>query len=56
MKKSAIVYNMFFAKALVKQGFQITNLDLNHADGKKVVFYFDDTPEFRTALKLLTRK
>lgn len=54
--KSVIVFNLFYAKTLVKQGFKITNIDFNHKDPTKLVFYFENTPEFKQALKALTNK
>ena len=51
------VFNMKVANELEKQGFQVVKMDKNHKDPRYMVYYFEDSVEFRTALRpLITKK
>lgn len=50
-----MIYSLRVANALVKRGFEITNTCVNINNPKLKVFYFEDTPELRTALAELIK-
>jgi len=51
------VFNMKVANELEKQGFKVVKMDKNHKDPRYMVYYFEDSVEFREALHpLITKK
>lgn len=54
--KPYTVFSLRIANILVRQGFEIIGSGVNAKNPKLSVFYFDDTPAFRAALKRLTDK
>ena len=54
-----ILYTIFsrrVANELEKQGFRIIKMEPNHKDTRFMVYYFEDSVEFRDALRPLIKK
>lgn len=59
MKNNVILYAVFsrrVANILEKQGFRIVKMEPNHKNEKYLVYYFEDSVEFRDALRPLITK
>ena len=54
--KQYTVFSLRIANILVRQGFEIVGSGVNAKNPKLSVFYFEDTPEFQSALQKLTSK
>ena len=50
------VFNMKVANELVKQGFKVIKMDKNRKNPRYMVYYFEDSVEFREALHPLITK
>lgn len=50
------VFNMKVANELEKQGFRVIKMDKNHKNPRYMVYYFEDSVEFREALHPLITK
>lgn len=59
MKTNQTLYSIFsrrVANELEKQGFRIVKMEQNHKNEKYLVYYFEDSVEFRDALRPLINK
>lgn len=45
-----VIYSFYIAKDLVKEGFALTNMNLNKKIKGKIVFYFEDSDKIREYL------
>lgn len=50
------VFNMKVANELEKQGFKVIKMDKNRKNPRYMVYYFEDSVEFREALHPLITK
>lgn len=59
MKNNIVLYTVFsrrVANILEKKGFRIVKMEPNYKDEKYLVYYFEDSVEFRDALRPLINK
>ena len=50
------IFSRRVANELEKQGFRIVKMERNHKDERYMVYYFEDSVEFRDALHPLIKK
>ena len=50
MRNSKPIFKLYIAQKLIEQGFRVVRIEHHYKFKTQLVFFFEDTPELKTAL------